>query len=319
MRILKPLLFFAILGLLAGCSGAPKVVIAPNKIELSPALAHKKDDKVKGSEPTAEYYFGLGEYAYYEKKYKDAYEYYLNASFFDGQSELVNQKLILVIYRIIYTDKKFFARWNKLRNSYFLDLDKSSSLEFLSGIFNYLDGNYKIASHYLIKEVVDNGNKSKPLLNFLLFTLHRAKLYEQEMAVAQLANKSYPDDVKFRNWYAYSIVINQKQEYFSFAESLLEECVLQEPENIYYWDSMMWLYYKWGKQKDAYALAKSKFAGDQVSKEAEILLHLGYVYLGQAKPAEAKKFFKLVLKLKSAELSQEAQEQLELLQTGEKK
>ncbi len=319
MQPLKIFAFFTLLGVLGGCAQAPTVVVAPHKIELSQSLKVKADEKVEGSAPTAEYYFGLGEYAYYEKKYKQAYEYYLNASFFEGQSQLINQKLTLVIYRIIYTDKDFFSRWNKLRNSYFLDLNKNSSLDFLSGVFNYLDGNYKIASHYLIKEVVDNRNQSKPLLSFLLSTLHKAKLYKQEMGVAQLANKRYPDDTKFRNWFAYSIVINEEKKFYPFAESLLESCLQQEPENIYFWDSMMWLYYKWGRQKEAYGVAKNKLTSEQVLKEAEILLHLGYVYLGQDKPTQAKRFFELVLKLPNPDLAEEAEEQLEILQTGEKK
>ncbi len=319
MRTPQTPLFYIIFAIFCGCAQAPQSLITPEILEISHPLEKEEAATLESSTPTAEYYFGLAEYAYQEKKYKDAYEYYLNASFFDNKSQLIKQKLTLSIYRTIYSDKNFFFRWNKLRNSYFLSLDKNSSLDYLSGILNYLEGNYKIASHYLIKEVVDNDNKTKPLFSFLLYTLHLAKIYEQELAIAQMAHNRYPDNAKFANWYAYALVMNENQEYYPFATSLLEKCLEQEPENINYWDSMMWLYYKWGKQKKAYDLAKELLNKEATLKEPEIVLHLGHVYLMQGLHKEAKEYFNLVLKLDKGDLATEARQQLDLLQTGEKK
>ncbi len=306
MQFRKLFLSLGVVAIFFGCAQTPKTVISPNKIELSSAISRSVDAESGGAAPTAEYYFGLGEYAYYEKRYKDAYEYYLNASFFDGENQLINEKLTLVIYRIIYSDREYLQNWNRLRSSYFLDLDKNSSLDFLSGIFNFLDGNYRTASHYLIKEVENNKNRSKPFLSFLLFTLHKAGLYEQELAVAQLANQEYPDDAKFANWYAYSIVMNQKREFYPFAESLLKKSLAKEPKNVYYWDSMMWLYYKWDKQQKAFEIAKKSLADDSKLDDPEILLHLGYVYQKQGLPQQAKNYFEMVVSKDKGALAQEA-------------
>ncbi len=321
MQIPKKPLFCIVLAIFCGCAQAPKTVLKPKKLEIKKHLEEEKKESttVENSSSTAEYYFGLAEYAYQEKRYKEAYEYYLNASFFDNNSQIIKQKLTLSIYRAIYSDKIFFSRWNKLRSSYFLNLDKNSSLDYLSGILNYLDGNYKIAASYLIKEVVYNENKTKPLFSFLLYTLHIAKMYEQELAIAQMANQSYPDNAKFANWYAYAMVINASQEYYPFAATLLEQCLEQEPDNHNFWDSMMWLYYKWGNQKKAYELAKELLKKEETLKEPEIVLHLGFVYLGQNLLKEAKEYFNLVLELDKGALANTARQQLKLLQTGEKK
>ena len=298
---------------------AQKGIVKPQKIKVSvdEVKIPELQEKAENLSHSAEYYFGLGEYSFYEGRYKDAYYFYLNASLFDNHSELIEQKLILSIFKTIYLDKNFFQKWNKVSSLYSLPLNSKSSLNYLSGIFNYLDDNYHLAARYLVRDIVSDGDKPKGLYNFVLALLHDVGMHDQEIAIAQQAYEKYPDNADFANWYAYSIVIDDRMEYFPFALSLLEKCVLEAPESIYYWDSMVWLYYKWGKQGKAYDLAKKKLVGEAISQEAEIILHLGYVYLGQGQLDEATEYFKKVLHLDKGRFAVQAEEELRNLETGD--
>ncbi len=305
--------------LMFACAQNQKGIVEPREIEVAdsemaiPELQQKADNLSH----SAEYYFGLGEYSFYEDRYRDAYYFYLNASLFDNHSEMIEEKLVLSIFKTIYLDKDFFKNWNELSNLYSLPLNSKSSLNYLSGIFNYLDGNYTLAARYLVKDIVDDRDKSKGLYNFVLGLLHDVGMREQEIAIAQMAYNKYPDNLDFANWYAYTIVINDKTEYFPFAFSLLEKCVQGAPNNVYYWDSMVWLYYKWGKQEKAYELAKKYLVGEAVLQEAEMTLHLGFIYLGQGLLDESVEYFRKVLLLDKGEFAIQAEEELKNLLTGD--
>ncbi len=226
---------------------------------------------------------------------------------------------------------------------------KKSSLNltsFLTKHFIYLKNDIKIAlkvaeymendslsANYLVAAYLSSVHQDSLAQSLILKDLHRdivplseigmifyyfedkEEFYDDILQMFERNEKRYSNVPEFLNNYGYFIVIVKRKDLYPKAEELLKKANKLEPDNIYYIDSIAWLYYQMGNLDKAFEyMDKINFEKIDYS---EIAYHYGILKLKQKKLKEAKKAFKLAIDLNDSPKYKSLAEQ-KLFELGER-
>jgi len=78
------------------------------------------------------------------------------------------------------------------------------------------------------------------------------------------------DDSIYLNYYGYTLIENNIN--IKKGMKIIQEALIQQPDNTYYLDSLAWGYYKKGKCQKAYSIMK-RVVDEEGLSEPEILYH----------------------------------------------
>jgi len=285
---------FALILLVLSCAVKETVRIKePIRIPAEFNIVLKEAEKTTPSTSEAQYHYGLGQYAYSNKDYKKAYQYFWQALRYDPKNSKIEEKLRSSISVLLSDDDKFL-NLQILSQRFSLEIE-SLSIDYLLAIYSLLDGESSLIVDYLLRQVVENETQDEGIYEFLLYLLNAQEQYIKELTVAQMACKKFKGNPLFMNWYAYSIISNSEVSYYPYAKELLQKCLDITPNSIYYWDSLAWLYYNWGKNSLAYDIVQSRlFEFEDID---EVAYHVGKICLAMDKTQEALKYFTIVTEI----------------------
>ena len=264
-------------------------------ISCSQTKTTKNIYKEKEINPRATYYIGLANHSFEQKNYDLAYKNLIKAKIFNSESIYIKNKIVETIYAIINQDKKLFNGIKYLEDKFSLNLSEGEPFYKLSGLFHMIQGNIVVAESYFLDEINSNKQTGKGVFKILAYIYNKQQRFDKEIFIMEKAVKLYPNDDYLLNWLGYSLVINTEN--YSYAKRLLNKAISFDPTNLYYHDSMAWLYYKRGNYKKALEQIKDFISLD--IKHSEILYHIGMIYIKLNEKEVGKKYLQLAIEKKN--------------------
>lgn len=240
----------------------------------------------------AYYYVGLANYAFYKEDFMLSYQNLVQARLYKPDDEYIEFRIVETILTILESSPELLARTERVVEQFSLDSLFIQPFYKLSGVFNLVQGNSAIAQSYFVDEITQNRTPEKGIFKILASIYNNQKDYEKEINLLRHAVEVYPEDAYFLNWLGYSLTLHTDE--YKQAAKLLKKANRLEPNNLYYKDSLAWLYYMMGKHKKALKVI-SPFLDDEIV-QTEIHYHIGMIYLKLGEIEKGKKYLQTAIK-----------------------
>lgn len=191
---------------------------------------------------------------------------------------------ILETYKALYTQENSKQYLEKIIDIYMYKKDIDGAITFLekedskSVILYEL---YKMKRHFskalaLVDTFYNKDKNSKWLAEKGILTFEKSKdkndkkMIKDVIAYFEQAFKQGNDDSIYLNYYGYTLI--DKEVDVQKGMKIIQDALVQQPENTYYLDSLAWGYYKNRKCDKAYELMK-RVVDEEGLKEPEIIEH----------------------------------------------
>ena len=191
---------------------------------------------------------------------------------------------MIKVYKALYAleeDEKYLA---KVIDAYMYKKDVNSAISFLEK-YNYkgilLYELYKIKKDFskalsMVDTFYKKDKDPKWFAEKGILTFENAKdkndtkMIKETLSYFQKAIKLGNDDSLYLNYYGYTLI--DKEVDIKKGIQIIENALLQQPNNTYYLDSLAWGYYKMGKCKKAMTLMQ-RVVDEEGLNENEIITH----------------------------------------------
>lgn len=186
--------------------------------------------------------------------------------------------------------------------------EQSPTFYEIAGVYFFNSGADSLACYYLKKEFEENDPAMAKL--YILATVSADRIGQVEDIIPYLQNAvgHYPENADLLNTYAYLIADYQLEEKYDTAKKLLNKALEMDPENIMYWDSLAWLFYRKGEYTKA--LEAMKLPMENQVDNSEIAYHLGAIYYQLQDKDQAVYYLRLAIKLENHDRSVEKSKEL---------
>jgi len=191
---------------------------------------------------------------------------------------------ILETYKALYTQENSKQYLEKIIDIYMYKKDIDGAIAFLEtekSTSVMLYELYKIKKHFskaltLVDTFYTKDKNAKWLAEKGILTFESAKnkddkkMLKSVIAYFEQAFNQGNDDSIYLNYYGYTLI--DKEVDVQKGMKIIQDALVQQPENTYYLDSLAWGYYKKGKCDKAYELMK-RVVDEEGLKEPEIVEH----------------------------------------------
>lgn len=191
---------------------------------------------------------------------------------------------ILDIYKVMYENDNKEAYLTKIIDAYIYKKDLDGAIEFLEKSTTNIEllyQLYKVNKDFakaitLIDKLFDKDKDSKWIAEkgVLLFELSEdkddKKMINNVLSHFEKAIKLGNDDSIYLNYYGYTLI--DKEVDIKKGIKIIEDALVQQPNNTYYLDSLAWGYYKNNQCAQAYLLMK-RVVDEEGLEEQEIIEH----------------------------------------------
>jgi tetratricopeptide (TPR) repeat protein len=178
----------------------------------------------------------------------------------------------------------------------------------IAGVYFFNSRADSLAYHYLKKEIEESEPAAANV--YILATISADKIGQVEdiFPLLESAVSYYPENADLLNTYAYLIADYELDERYETAEKLLNQALEMDPENIMYWDSLAWLFYRKGEY--AKALEAMKLPMENEIDNSEMAYHLGAIYYQLEDTDQAIHYLRLAVQLENHDRSVEKSKEL---------
>jgi len=191
---------------------------------------------------------------------------------------------MLETYKALYTEKKDEKILAKIIDIYMYKRDTLSAISFLE---KYQVGDDVLYNLYKSKKLLDKALKmsdrkyketkdARWIAEKAILIFEKAKDKDDKLMIIQVASlfdKALHlgiDDSIYLNYYGYTLI--DKEIDVSKGVQIIQNALIQQPDNPYYLDSLAWGYFKMNECKKAYKLMK-RVVDIEGLKESEITEH----------------------------------------------
>lgn len=197
-------------------------------------------------------------------------------------------KGILETYKSLYKQENSEEYLNKIIDVYLYQKDKDGAIEFFetNHITNnllyelYKSQKYFTKALYLLDILYNQDKNPKWLAEKAIVIFESAEdkdnqnIIDSVIALFERAIKEGNDDSIYLNYYGYTLIdknVNLKK-----GIKMIQDALIQQPDNTYYLDSLAWGYYKNKECKRAYNTMK-RVVDEEGLEEQEIVEHWRYI------------------------------------------
>lgn len=186
--------------------------------------------------------------------------------------------------------------------------EQSPTFYEIAGVYFFNNRADSLAYHYLKKEIEERETAAANV--YILATISADKIGQVEdiFPLLESAVGYYPENADLLNTYAYLIADYELEDRYDTAEKLLNKALEIDPENIMYWDSLAWLFYRKGEYDNA--LEAMKLAMENEIDNSEMAYHLGAIYYQLEDTDQAIHYLRLAVKLENHDRSVENSKEL---------
>lgn len=191
---------------------------------------------------------------------------------------------ILETYKALYAQDKDKQYLEKIIDAYMYKRDIDGAIAFLEtdkSLDAILYELYKMKKHFskalaLIDALYEEDKNSRWIAEKGILTYEKSKNKNDKKMIASVisyfeqAFNLGNDDSIYLNYYGYTLI--DKEVDVKKGMKIIQDALVQQPDNTYYLDSLAWGYYKKGECTKAYQLMK-RVVDEEGLKEPEIIEH----------------------------------------------
>ncbi len=173
--------------------------------------------------------------------------------------------------------------------------DKIPSFNEIAGFYFYNEGQDSIAYNYFNAEIEDSPAPSRRLISAAVIIAEKRQDIDFITRALDISLQLYEDDPEILNLFGYTIADMAIEAEYERAERMLTSAIDAAPDNLMYWDSLAWLYFRMGKYEKALAAMEKPLSME--INNSEIAYHLGEIFLKAADRENARKYLELAVEL----------------------